>query len=57
VAQCLDVDVTSQGSSPEEALTNLAEAVELFFETASPAEIQERLRENLRVSQFEVAVG
>jgi predicted RNase H-like HicB family nuclease len=32
VAQCLDVDVASQGSSEDEALRNLREALELFFE-------------------------
>lgn len=32
VAQCLEVDVASQGESEEEALTNLREALELHFE-------------------------
>ena len=32
VAQCLDVDVSSFGSSPEEAVAMLKEAVELFLE-------------------------
>lgn len=32
VAQCLDVDVVSQGMTPEEALANLKEALELWFE-------------------------
>jgi predicted RNase H-like HicB family nuclease len=32
VALCLEVDVASQGKSAEEALTNLSEAVELYFE-------------------------
>ena len=31
VAQCLDVDVASQGESEEEALDNLAEALRLHF--------------------------
>jgi len=43
VAQCLEVDVASQGESPQEALDNLREALELHFEppvaTAMP-EIQ-----------------
>jgi predicted RNase H-like HicB family nuclease len=34
VAQCLDVDVASQGKTADEALANLREAVELFFEDA-----------------------
>lgn len=32
VAQCLEVDVASQGETEEEALSNLREAVELHFE-------------------------
>lgn len=32
VAQCLDVDVSSFGESEKEALTNLQEALELYFE-------------------------
>lgn len=32
VAQCLDVDVASQGESEEEALRNLEEALALHFE-------------------------
>lgn len=32
VAQCLDVDVSSFGVSREEALRNLQEALELYFE-------------------------
>jgi predicted RNase H-like HicB family nuclease len=40
VAQCLEVDVASQGKTEEEALANLPEALELHFEepqaTAAP---------------------
>ena len=40
VAQCLDVDVASQGRSEKEALKNLEEALALHFEppraTAAP---------------------
>jgi predicted RNase H-like HicB family nuclease len=32
VARCLEVEVTSQGVSVEEALANLREALELYFE-------------------------
>ena len=32
VAQCLNVDVSSFGATREEAVTNLKEAVELYFE-------------------------
>lgn len=56
-ALCPEVDVASQGDTVEEARDNLREALELFFETASPAEIAERLRDEIFVTQFEVAVG
>ncbi len=32
VAQCLDVDIASQGKTEQEALENLREALELHFE-------------------------
>jgi len=32
VSQCLEVDVASQGETEEEALSNLREALELYFE-------------------------
>lgn len=32
VAQCLEVDVASQGATEDEALINLREAIELHFE-------------------------
>ena len=32
VAQCVEVDVASQGVTVEEALANLREALELYFE-------------------------
>jgi predicted RNase H-like HicB family nuclease len=32
VAQCLDVDVASEGDTEEEAVANLKEALELYFE-------------------------
>lgn len=34
VARCLEVEVTSQGETVEEALYNLREALELYFEDA-----------------------
>jgi len=37
VAQCLEVDVASQGRTEKEALDNLREALELFFEEPRPA--------------------
>ena len=32
VTRCLEVDVTSQGDSMDDALTNLKEALSLYFE-------------------------
>ncbi len=32
VARCLEVEVTSQGTSVEDALANLKEALELYFQ-------------------------
>lgn len=34
VARCLEVEVTSQGQTLDEALANLKEALELYFEDA-----------------------
>ena len=57
VALCPEVDVASQGDTVEEAKRNLREAVELFFECASPEEISERLSSESCVSALEVTVG
>lgn len=35
VARCLEVEVTSQGKTMDEALDNLREALELYFEDQS----------------------
>ncbi|MBK6542331.1 MAG: type II toxin-antitoxin system HicB family antitoxin [Flavobacteriales bacterium] len=42
VSLCPELDVASQGDTIEEARTNLIEALELFFETATPEELRER---------------
>ncbi|MFH1115211.1 MAG: type II toxin-antitoxin system HicB family antitoxin [Pseudomonadota bacterium] len=57
VALCPELDIASQGNSVEQARENLREALELFFETASDEEVKERLREEVYVTQVEVAVG
>lgn len=36
IAQCLEVDIASQGESEEAALDNLTEALELYFESPRP---------------------
>ncbi|MEM2126462.1 MAG: hypothetical protein QXQ53_08715 [Candidatus Methanosuratincola sp.] len=41
MAQCLEVDVASQGETEEEALKNLKEALELYFEPPTPERVPE----------------
>lgn len=57
VSFCPELDIASQGDSVNEARENLREALELFFETAAPEEIRQRLHEEVYVTQVEVAVG
>ena len=57
VALCPEVDVASQGDTVDEARKNLKEALELFFEMASPEEINSRLHNEVYVTHVEVAVG
>jgi predicted RNase H-like HicB family nuclease len=57
VALCPELDVASQGPTVEQARDNLREALELFFETASPEEVSQRLRNEVFVTQVEVALG
>ncbi|MFB9275123.1 type II toxin-antitoxin system HicB family antitoxin [Cohnella cellulosilytica] len=38
VARCLEVEVTSQGETMDEALYNLREALELYFDEDMPIE-------------------
>jgi predicted RNase H-like HicB family nuclease len=57
VSLCPELDIASQGDTIEEARENLREALELFFETASPAEIKTRSHEEVYVTRVEVAVG
>lgn len=57
VSLCPELDLASQGETIEEARQNLIEALELFFETADPSEIQHRLRTEIYVTPIEVTVG
>jgi len=57
VALCPELDIASQGSSIEDARANLKEALELFLETADPAEVKERMHDEVFVTRVEVAVG
>lgn len=57
VALCPEVDVASEGDTIEQARSNLQEAVELFFETASDTEVAERLHGEVYVTTVEVVIG
>ncbi|OIP96257.1 MAG: hypothetical protein AUK55_05710 [Syntrophobacteraceae bacterium CG2_30_61_12] len=57
VSLCPELDIASQGRSVEEARDNLREALELFFEAASPEELAQRLHGEIFVTQVEVALG
>jgi predicted RNase H-like HicB family nuclease len=57
VALCPELDVASQGDSVENASHNLREALSLFFETASPSEVKERLHREVYVTHFDLKVG
>jgi predicted RNase H-like HicB family nuclease len=52
IAQCLDVDVASQGRSEEEALANLREALALDFEPPRAT-----ARPDVRTIEVEVGAG
>ena len=56
VALCPEVDVASQGNTVAEARDNLAEALTLFFETASAGEIDRRLHSEVYVTTVVIAV-
>ncbi|MCG8450000.1 MAG: hypothetical protein MI725_10545 [Pirellulales bacterium] len=57
VALCPQIDVASQGDTIEESLANLREAVELFYECASPAEVASRENSEVFITQLEVSLG
>ena len=57
VALYPELDIFSQGETVEEARANLREALELFFECASPDEVVRRLSNEVYVTQLEVAIG
>jgi predicted RNase H-like HicB family nuclease len=49
VSFCPELDIASQGKSPIMAKKNLIEAFELFYETASEAEISKRLEYEVQI--------
>ena len=56
ISHCPELDIASQGDSSEEAKSNLVEALELFYGTASEAEISKRLHNELQISIIAVKV-
>ena len=50
VSLCPELDVASQGATVNEARDNLREALALFFETASPAEVERRFHHDGRTA-------
>lgn len=56
VSLCPELDIASQGETVSKARENLQEALELFFECASPEEIETRLKGEIYITQMEVAV-
>ena len=63
VALCLELDIASQGDTVERAEANVKDAIEAFFEVASPSEIERRLpyrlgsEANLLLTSIEVSFG
>lgn len=55
VAQCLNVDVSSFGKTKKEALVNLQEALELYFEDTKPKQIIKVQRPKIVMQEFEYA--
>ena len=50
VAQCLEIDVASQGKSEDDAINNLKEALELYLEPPRPT-VMPKLR------KFEISLN
>ena len=57
VSHCPQLDIASQGKTIEEARDNLKEALQLFLETASAEEINNRLHSELFITQVEIRVA
>ena len=57
VSLCPELEIASQGETVAEARENLQEALELFFECASPEEVEIRLKGEIYITQMEVTVG
>lgn len=55
VAQCLEVDVASQGKSEDEAIDNLRGALELYFELPRPVIMPKLRKFEAKISAHETA--
>lgn len=56
VSLCPELDIASQGDTIEEARSNLIEALELFFETASEQEVKQRLHDEVLITRIQIAI-
>lgn len=56
ISLCPELDIASQGETLDDAKSNLIEALELFFETASESEIKIRLQNDLQITTVTVNV-
>lgn len=54
---CPELDIASQGDSPQTAKSNLVEAIELFLEVADREEIVARYSNPPTIESFEVSIG
>lgn len=54
---CPEFDIASQGDTVESARKNLQEAIELFLECADSSEISRRLKEEVYITEMEIAIG
>ena len=50
IAQAIEIDIASQGQSEREALANLREAIELYYEASDACERVHRLDVDIDVS-------
>lgn len=57
VALCAELDIASQGTTVEDARRNLEEALQLFFETASASEIEDRLHSEVYVTRLSIPIA
>ena len=55
VSQCLNVEVSSFGKTPKEALKNLEEALELYFEDAKTPKVTKIIKVQIVSGSFKYA--